>query len=252
MRIALLSDIHGNDIALRSVLDDITEQGGVDEYWVLGDLVAIGHAPIKVLEILNELSNVTFVRGNTDRYVCTGDRPPPTEEEVKADTSLLTRLIEIGADFSWTQGAVTIGGWLEWLSNLPMQMSVKLPNGTTTLCVHASPNRDGGSGIHQKMREDEIDALLMGCSEDLICVGHTHQQFCIQVKDKRVINPGSISNHFGSDVRACYGIIEADEDGYRVEFFQVDYNREKVIEILETINHPAKRFIIQHLRGERV
>jgi len=52
MKIALLADIHGNDIALNSVLKDIKEQGGVDEYWVLGDLVAIGHAPVKVLEII--------------------------------------------------------------------------------------------------------------------------------------------------------------------------------------------------------
>jgi predicted phosphodiesterase len=251
MRIALLADIHGNDIALRSVLNDIDRQGGVDEYWVLGDIVAIGHAPIKVLEMLHELSNTKFVRGNTDRYVCAGDRPPPTVEEVEANPSLLTQMIEVEGDFSWTQGAVTTGGWLEWLSNLPLQMSIKLPDGTAALCVHASPNRDGGTGIHPKMSEAEIDTLLRGCHADLICVGHTHQQFRIRAKDKMVINPGSVSNHVGADVRANYGTIDADEVGYRVEFFQVDYNQDKVIGILEAINHPARRFIIQHLRGER-
>ena len=53
MRIALLADIHGNDVALQSVLADIERRGGADAYWVLGDLAAIGHAPIKTLERLS-------------------------------------------------------------------------------------------------------------------------------------------------------------------------------------------------------
>jgi predicted phosphodiesterase len=40
MRIAFLSDIHGNEIALKAVLADIAGQGAVDNYWILGDLVA--------------------------------------------------------------------------------------------------------------------------------------------------------------------------------------------------------------------
>ncbi len=42
MRLAILSDIHGNLVALDPILADIQAQGGVDEYWILGDLVAIG------------------------------------------------------------------------------------------------------------------------------------------------------------------------------------------------------------------
>ena len=49
MKIAILSDIHGNSIALRSVLDDIKAQGGADIIWVIGDLVALGPDPIGVL-----------------------------------------------------------------------------------------------------------------------------------------------------------------------------------------------------------
>ncbi len=52
MRIALLSDIHGNSIALEAVLEDIQAQGDVDAYWVLGDLAAIGYDPVGVLERL--------------------------------------------------------------------------------------------------------------------------------------------------------------------------------------------------------
>ena len=50
MRIALLSDIHGNPLALDAVLSDIAAQGGVDTYWVLGDFSSLGYDPVSVLE----------------------------------------------------------------------------------------------------------------------------------------------------------------------------------------------------------
>jgi predicted phosphodiesterase len=95
MRVAILSDIHGNSIALDAVLADLRSHGGVDAYWVLGDLVALGPDPIGVLERLDRLENASFIRGNTDRYTAMGDRPPPTLEEVAQDPSLVPRLIEV-------------------------------------------------------------------------------------------------------------------------------------------------------------
>ena len=110
LRIALLADIHGNRLALDAVLDDVERRGGADEYWVLGDLVALGPQPVEVLERLQELEKAVFVRGNTDRYVTTGERPGPTAKEVQADLALLPVYAEIAASFGWTQGAVAAGG----------------------------------------------------------------------------------------------------------------------------------------------
>jgi predicted phosphodiesterase len=67
MKIALISDIHGNSIALDAVLSDVRFAGGVDEYWIVGDHVAIGPDPNGVLERLTSLPEVSFTRGNTDR-----------------------------------------------------------------------------------------------------------------------------------------------------------------------------------------
>src|SRR5215470_13547018 len=100
MKIALLSDIHGNSIALDAVLADIQAHGGVEGYWVLGDLVALGHDPVGVLERLTALPNVQYVRGNTDRYVASGDRPPPTKADVIADSRLLATLVEMAGTFA--------------------------------------------------------------------------------------------------------------------------------------------------------
>ena len=58
MRIALLSDVHGNLITLEAVLKDIEANGGVDGYWVLGDLAALGYDPVGTLERLSKLPGV--------------------------------------------------------------------------------------------------------------------------------------------------------------------------------------------------
>ncbi len=73
MRLAILSDIHGNPLALDAVLADIQSQGKVDAYWVLGDFAALGYDPVTPLEKITALSHASFTRGNTDRYVVTGD-----------------------------------------------------------------------------------------------------------------------------------------------------------------------------------
>ena len=155
MRIAFLSDIHGNSIALDAVLADIETLGDVDATWVLGDLVAIGSDPIGALERLEALPNTTFVRGNTDRYTTDGSRPRPWEADVRADPSLLARFGEVQRSFAWTQGMVTAAGWFDWLSALPLDARMVLPDGTRLLGVHASPGTDDGHGVHPGQSDDE-------------------------------------------------------------------------------------------------
>ena len=67
MRIVVMYDIHGNPIALDTVLADARRPAPVDEYWVLGDLVAQGFEPVPMLERLTALPNLRFVRGNPAR-----------------------------------------------------------------------------------------------------------------------------------------------------------------------------------------
>ncbi len=87
MRLALLSDVHGNPIALDAVLGDIDARGGADGYWVLGDLVAQGYDPAGVLRRLTALPNARFVRGNTDRYTLTGERARPSVAKAQSSVN---------------------------------------------------------------------------------------------------------------------------------------------------------------------
>jgi predicted phosphodiesterase len=63
-----MSDVHGNRIALEAVVADGRDQG-VEAWWALGDLVAIGPDPVDTLEMLANMVDVVATRGNTERYV---------------------------------------------------------------------------------------------------------------------------------------------------------------------------------------
>ncbi len=250
MRIALFSDIHGNSIALDAVLADIQAQGGVDAYWVLGDLVAIGPDPVGVLERLFELPEAYFVRGNTDRYVVTGARPKPTPEEVKADLHLLPVFAEVMGGFAWTQGAVTSTNWLTWLAALPLEQRILLPDGTRLLGVHASPGCDDGDGVHPALIETELYSLLSDCHADLVCVGHTHWPLDLRLNGVHLINLGSVSNPMTPDLRASYFILAADVSGYRIQQRRVEYDHQAVIAAVQRVQHPAADYIIRSMLGQ--
>ncbi len=79
MRIAILSDIHGNVLALDAVLADIQRQGPPDLYWVLGDLIALGSDPVAVLERLR--ASQRSVHAGQQRSLCAGQRSARAQRE---------------------------------------------------------------------------------------------------------------------------------------------------------------------------
>lgn len=249
MRLALLSDIHGNLTALDAVLADIAGMGGVDAYWILGDLVALGPDPVGVLERLAELKPVRIIRGNTDRYVAGGDRPPPTLEEVRADPALLPRLIEVAQTFTWTQGALAATGWLDWLKALPLELRDTWAGGATVLGVHASPGRDDGTGLTPDLSTEALAALVGNCPASLIFAGHTHRPCILPAAGKTLVNLGSVSLPVTADKRASYVLAETGPDRLTFRHRQVDYDRAAVVAALEAGDHPGRRFIIRHLTG---
>ena len=249
MKIALLADIHGNAIALEAVLADITRKGGVDGYWILGDLVALGPDPNGVLQQLMHLPDLRSIRGNTDRYVVMGDRPSPTLEEARENPSLLPALVEVANTFAWTLGMITAGGWLQWLKDLPLELKITLPDGTRFLGVHASPGRDDGSGVSPEMKENEIQELFGTCDADVVCMGHTHLPLDRKWNGIRLVNPGAVNLSLTPDRYACYAVLETTKDDYTISHHQVEFDRQRVIDQLNQLGHPGRAFLIRHLQG---
>ena len=106
MTLGLMSDIHGNATALQAVLEDASSVG-VDEWWVLGDPVALGPEPVAVLETLAELPTAEFIAGNTERYALSGARPFPRSLTAARPTpsSTSTRL---------SIASSTTTAWVSW------------------------------------------------------------------------------------------------------------------------------------------
>lgn len=231
MRLGILSDIHGNPIALEAVLGDIETQGGVGGYLVLGDLVAQGFDPAAVLRRLAELPGAIFVRGNTDRYTVAGTRAWPTIEQAQIDATLVSPLATIAQGFAWTHGYLSATGWVDWLAALQLEQRLTLPDGTRLLAVHASPGRDDGPGLGPDSRERDVRDLFRGCRADLVCVGHTHHPIERRVAGVHIVNAGSVSNppRDGTDWRASYAMLEANDEGYTIRLHRVSYDRGAVV-----------------------
>jgi predicted phosphodiesterase len=251
MRVGLISDVHGNRHALEAVIDD-ARSTGVDRWWVLGDLVAIGPDPVSTAELLANLPHVEAIKGNTERYVLTSDRPPPTPGDVIANPELFELYGTIQRSFAWTAGALASHGWLDWLHELPLELRMVLPDGTAVLGVHASPHRDDGEGITPHRDEEELRDDLEGAEADLVFAGHTHQPTDRVVAGIRAVNLGSLSNPIVDDLRASYVIVHGDRHGHAIEHRRVDYDRGAFLTSVEQSGHPASDYIASFQRGEQV
>jgi predicted phosphodiesterase len=250
VRLGVLSDIHGNRTALEAVVADGAARG-VDTWWALGDLVAIGPDPIGALDVLTSLPNLVATRGNTERYVLTGERPPPTAADVRDDPSLLELFASVEGSFSWTRSALATAGRLDWIAALPLETRIVLDDGTRVLGVHASPGRDDGAGITPDRSDEELRAALAGAEADLVLAGHTHQATDRHVAGVRAVNLGSVSNPVTDDRSATYVIVESDGDGHRLVHARVPYDHETFLQIVAASGHPEHEYIASYQRGEQ-
>jgi len=250
MRLGVLSDVHGNRHALEAVLADGAVEG-VDRWWALGDLVAIGPDPVAVLELLADQPDVVATRGNTERYTLTRDRPPPHAADVLERPQLIDLFAAIQGSFAWTRGALASAGWLGWLAELPLEVRTVLPDGTRVLGVHGTPGRDDGDGISPHRPEEELCAELAGAEADIVIAGHTHRPTDRWVGTVRALNGGSVSNPITDEHRATYVVIHAGEDVHRVEHRRVDYDHDAFLERVRQCGHPEHEYIASFQRGEQ-
>ncbi len=219
----------------------MNDAADVDEFWILGDLVAHGPQPDLVIRRLMELPNARYVRGNTDRYVLTGELPGMIPGADKACTVAERELLVAATrSFSWTRGAITAAGGYDWLANLPVQQRLVLPDGSTVLLVHASPGCDDGPGVRADMTDQELIAAgITSSTADLIFVGHTHVPLDRTVSGVRVVNLGSVSVPATPERRAMWTLLTADDSGFSLERRFSSYDIDAVIAEIDRVHFPS-------------
>ena len=244
MKIAILSDIHGNMVALESVLKNLEQQGNIDHIIVTGDMFAFGSAPNDVLATFRQLPKACFLLGNTDRYLLEGKYPSVPDGDGWQDKLLLS--------FHWTVERLGLEG-LRFLKALPPYQAIQA--GTRQLlAVHGSPQSDE-EGLTIKTTANDLREMPIGPQVVSLVCGHTHIPIDRNINGVRMVNAGSVGLPFDGDPRACYAIVSGmgtNGDGHaRVELKRVAYDVEQEIAQLYAANHPIADVGAYNLRTGR-
>ncbi len=248
MRLAVLSDIHGNHHALDAVLADLEAQGGADLIWVLGDLVAFGPDPVGCLERLQALpaDKTKIIQGNTDRYVTTGARPSwrrPTAEEWPA---FVDEMIERDRNFEWTAAQLS-GAQAEGLLKLGTDLDVEVPGYGWAIAFHAAPG-DDEAVLLDYTPDDEILDWLLDRQGRLAFGGHTHRAMDRELGTWRFVNVGSVGIPF-DEPGASYVIATFEAGQAHIDFRRVPFDVEAVVAALQRTDNPSTRWTIERLRN---
>ena len=231
MKIAVLSDIHGNCLALETVLADI-KQTGVDKLVCLGDVVQGGPQPAETLAIMRELV-CPIVMGNTDDWMLTGT----TAEAV---TEFQREIRE------WTVSQLSETD-LAFMTKFAPTVEIELNENKKLLCFHGSP-KSFDDHILPPMTDPELAELLGGdLTSRVYTGGHVHSQVLRRIGDTFYFRPGSVGRvydrnrsdeEFQLDSRAEYALLRVTGDQLSLEFRQVPMNIEKLSSIWKATNRP--------------
>lgn len=234
LKLLVLSDLHGNIEALKTVVE---EARGWSDVIVLGDLVDYGPWPGEVVDYVRELG-VHAIRGNHDHAVGYGVDCRCSEE---------THWLSV-----WFRENITLKmlsrNDREWLARLPLSLEVEL-DGVKITAVHGSPQNPLYGYLYPWLGVDELCRALKTSSKfsfktgvascpdkGLFLVGHTHIQFTLSIEGARIINPGSVGEPRDGISSAAYAIIDTETQAVTLK--RTRYNVDKVVKALESLRIP--------------
>jgi predicted phosphodiesterase len=238
MRVAVLSDIHGNCIALDKVLEDLARRP-VDKMVCLGDAVQGGPQPAEVVARLRVLK-CPVVMGNADAWLLSGEE---TGNEATSDE----RRRVLDAVREWSLSHISSAD-RAFVQGFERTVEVELDVGHRLLCFHGSPASFDDIMLPDTPQEALFN-FLGRYTADAMTGGHTHVQYLRRLgPDKRFFfNPGSIglaySHHqpddgFQADPWAEYAVLTSEGERLALEFRRVPYDVEQLIQVYRASGRP--------------
>lgn len=180
MKIGLIADVHANLVALRAVLDDAPS---IDEWVHAGDVVGYGPWPRETIAFFQE-QGIVSIQGNHDRAAI---------GEFHDGFVGMPRLLA-----EWT--ADQLGEKeIAYIDALPVELTCF--DGQ----VHVAHGAPGGP--NDRIYADDAEPSLLG-EEDVLVLGHTHDQFAHEFDEGTIVNPGGTGQPRGGDPRACYAVLD--------------------------------------------
>ena len=210
MRVAIVSDLHGNRRAFEAVLDDL-EQVAPDLILHGGDLAAGGAHPADIIDQVRSLG-WPGVRGNTDEMLWS----PESLAEYAAANPKIERLLAMVQETIPPTLASIGEERLRWLEGLPAMHSQE-----GFSLVHASPN-DLWRAPMPNASDEELQSTYASLRAPIVVYGHIHRPYIRRLPGMTVANTGSVSQSYDGDTRASYLLM----DGEGVTIRRVEYDVE--------------------------
>ncbi|GHO87766.1 metallophosphoesterase family protein [Dictyobacter formicarum] len=223
MRIAIISDIHGNKIALDAVLEDLARQPAIDQLVIGGDLCLNGPCPKEALETVQQL-HCPVIQGNVDTDVVNqNSKKGPKKQSV----------------IEWTRNQIGDAG-IAYLASLPFSHLVSNPNGTDLLVVHANPlNQE--EAIFPTSPDSKIEHLCgdLRPTVGVLVFGHYHVAYMRRWRHLLLVDTGSCGLPRDGDLRAAYAILTWQDNIWQAEHRRVKYDVKAVVKQLKNSGIPT-------------
>lgn len=232
MRIAVLSDIHGNAVALDACLADLRERGGADVVVAAGDLCMDGPRPKKVLRRLDKIG-AQCLRGNTDRVVGVADLGTVDPEDAR------------GA--AWVRRCIG-ERWTRWLADLPLSLTFGGADGL--LVCHANPRSDD-EHVWPDADDETLERFFGGIEQQAVAFGHLHLPYVRIWRGKLLVNVASAGLPKDGDPRVHYAILTQRAFGWEVQSRRVAFDVGKVERQLRKSGIPDLPKRLETLRRHR-
>lgn len=226
MRIAIISDIHGNLPALHSFFRDIKNRN-IDKIICLGDLVDFAPWSNEVIDLIR-LKDIPTIMGNHDERIAYDMEIIPLSKHTFEESQ--ARIIAI----NHSKSTISLNN-KTFLRHLPHEIKLDY-DGVKLHFTHASPISND-----EYLYEDNEDLLkerLKGLDADVLFIGHTHIPYIKNLNNKTIVNVGSLGRSKLDDNKACYSIVEVSDKKSFAEIIKVDYPVEETIEAIELSGIP--------------
>jgi predicted phosphodiesterase len=232
MRVALISDLHANELALEAVLADAA-RAGIDQLVCLGDVATLGPRPREVLARLRALE-CRCVMGNHDEFLL--------------DPALVrsyTQVPVIVDAIDWCRAQLSASE-LDFVRSFVPGVDLDLGGGATLALFHGSP-RSHMEDLLATTPPDAVDEMLAGRRGTVMAGGHTHVQMLRQHRGTLLLNPGSVGMPFREYVggrapklmaHAEYAIVSGHGGAIDVQLRRVPLERSALRAQATSVKHP--------------
>ena len=219
MRVAAISDIHGNLPALQAVLADL-EHEEIDGIVVAGDTIS-GPWPVEVFDVVARLG-ADVVRGNADR-------------EVIQRSEQFGQLAPWCADLLGDERIEAAAAW-------PLTLDLEVEGLGRVLVCHSTPVSD--DPIYTRITpEEELLTLLGDVDADVVLCGHTHMQYDRRLSSgRRVVNPGSVGLPYEGSPGAYWALL-----GPGVAWRRTEYEVEATVAAIRGLGAPVDQQLLAYL-----